>query len=70
VQNTPYLGYVSTCESKKRHPHPYTLREPEPELPTADQIAAAQQAKELREAQLKAGERAKADKAARARRIA
>jgi hypothetical protein len=48
-------------------PAPYTLREPESDLQTEDQIELAQRAERAREVQRLAEQRAKADRAARAR---
>lgn len=48
-------------------PAPYTLREPEPDPPTGDQIELAQRAERAREVQRLAEERAKAEKTARAK---
>jgi hypothetical protein len=48
-------------------PEPYTMREPEPALPTEEEIERARRAERAREVQRLAEERAKADKAARAK---
>lgn len=48
-------------------PAPYTLREPEPEVPSEELIAQARRAEENRRAQRLAEERAKAERAARAK---
>ncbi|MEY9844098.1 hypothetical protein [Streptacidiphilus sp. MAP5-3] len=48
-------------------PPPYTLREPEPGLPTEEEVELAVRAERAREVQRVAEERAKADKAARAK---
>jgi hypothetical protein len=48
-------------------PEPYTLREPEPDLPTEDDVERARRADRSREVQRLAEERAKADKATRAK---
>ncbi|RAG85908.1 hypothetical protein DN069_09020 [Streptacidiphilus pinicola] len=48
-------------------PEPYELREPEPELPTEDQVERARDAERAREVQRLAAERARAEKKTRAR---
>ncbi|MEY9877941.1 glutaredoxin [Streptacidiphilus sp. MAP12-33] len=48
-------------------PEPYTMREPEPDLPTEEQIERARRTERAHEVQRLAEERAKAEKAARAK---
>jgi hypothetical protein len=67
--------YGARPDSRPRHvvkkrttdyvPPPYTLREPEPELPSEEQIEAARQARQQREVQRLAEQRAQAEKAGR-----
>jgi hypothetical protein len=48
-------------------PAPFTMREPEPDMPTIEQVERAQRAERSRQTQRAAETRAKAEKAARAR---